>query len=169
MSDATPTLVEQPLPPDTTFLLLTVFADLYRQEVTAAEDVNRTLPFFGTALGIVVAVFDRLRTEWVKPRSRGAKATWRFERDPNAFGSIQSRAISPSSWWAQARHPRLTRHAQDKVVGGGPAPAMTMLGSRHNYRARASLHLVRGLIWALSATTVIFAADKLGILPKVLP
>jgi hypothetical protein len=46
---------------------------------------------------------------------------------------------------------------------------MTMLGSRYNYRAQASLHLVRGLIWALSATTVIFAADKLGILPKVLP
>ena len=56
MSDASSTIAEQPLPPDTTALLLTAFADLYRQEVTAAEDVHRTLPFFGTALGIVVGI-----------------------------------------------------------------------------------------------------------------
>ena len=35
-------------------MLLAVFADLYRQEVGAEEDVHRTLPFFGTALGIVI-------------------------------------------------------------------------------------------------------------------
>src|SRR5580698_7322344 len=41
--------------PETTAFLLATFADLYRQEVAAEEDVHRTLPFFGTALGIVVA------------------------------------------------------------------------------------------------------------------
>ncbi len=35
--------------------MLSTFADLYRQEVGAEEDVHRTLPFFGTALGIVIA------------------------------------------------------------------------------------------------------------------
>lgn len=41
--------------PETTALLLATFADLYRQEVGREEDVNRSLPFFGTALGIVIA------------------------------------------------------------------------------------------------------------------
>ena len=41
--------------PEVTALLLTTFADLYRQEVGAEEDVHRTLPFFGTAWGIAIA------------------------------------------------------------------------------------------------------------------
>ena len=40
--------------PETAALLLTTFSELYRHEVGAEEDVHRTLPFFGTALGIVV-------------------------------------------------------------------------------------------------------------------
>jgi hypothetical protein len=40
---------------------------------------------------------------------------------------------------------------------------------RYRFRALASSHLVRSLIWALSATTVIFVTDKLGYLPKVTP
>nr|WP_294549384.1 hypothetical protein [uncultured Rhodopila sp.] len=38
---------------------------------------------------------------------------------------------------------------------------------RYRFRARAASHLVRSLIWALTATTVIFVADKPGYLPKV--
>jgi hypothetical protein len=34
--------------------LLSTFAGLYRQEIGAVEDVHRSLPFFGTALGIVI-------------------------------------------------------------------------------------------------------------------
>jgi hypothetical protein len=40
---------------------------------------------------------------------------------------------------------------------------------RYRFRALASSHLVRSLIWALVATTMISMTDKLGILPKVLP
>ena len=40
--------------PQTTDLMLSSFAGLYRQEVAAEEDIHRTLPFFTTALGIVV-------------------------------------------------------------------------------------------------------------------
>jgi len=40
---------------------------------------------------------------------------------------------------------------------------------RYRFRALASSHLVRSLIWALAATTIIFVTDKLGILPRVLP
>ena len=40
--------------PETAALLLATFAELYRLEIGAEEDVHRTLPFFGTALGVVV-------------------------------------------------------------------------------------------------------------------
>lgn len=40
---------------------------------------------------------------------------------------------------------------------------------RYRFRARASSHLVRSLIWALGATTVILVADRLGYLSKVTP
>ncbi len=40
--------------PKSAGLLLATFAELYRHEVGAEEDVHRSLPFFGTALGIVV-------------------------------------------------------------------------------------------------------------------
>lgn len=42
--------------PQATRLLLGLFAEAYRQEVTAEEDIFRTLPFFGTALGVVIAI-----------------------------------------------------------------------------------------------------------------
>jgi hypothetical protein len=38
---------------------------------------------------------------------------------------------------------------------------------RYKFRAKAASHLVRSLIWALSATPVIFVADKPGYLPQV--
>jgi len=40
---------------------------------------------------------------------------------------------------------------------------------RYKYRARASSHLVRSLIWALGATSVILVADKLDYFPRMLP
>jgi hypothetical protein len=45
------------LPPpsgETTKFLLGTFGEFYRQEVAAEEDVHRSLPFFGTALGLVI-------------------------------------------------------------------------------------------------------------------
>jgi hypothetical protein len=40
---------------------------------------------------------------------------------------------------------------------------------RYRLRALAASHLVRSLIWALCATTIILVADKVGYLPKVIP
>ena len=40
---------------------------------------------------------------------------------------------------------------------------------RYGFRTLAAKHLVRSLIWALCATTVILVADKVGYLPKVIP
>jgi hypothetical protein len=39
-------------------ILLAMFQDFYRQELAAEEDVHRTLPFFGTALGLIVAALN---------------------------------------------------------------------------------------------------------------
>ncbi len=53
--DETPTTPTEPsATPETTAFLLATFADLCRQEVGGEEDVHRALPFFGTALGIVI-------------------------------------------------------------------------------------------------------------------
>ena len=40
---------------------------------------------------------------------------------------------------------------------------------RYKHRAWAAINLVGSLIFALLATTVIFSADKIGFLPKVIP
>ena len=39
-------------------MLLATFQDAYRQEIGAEEDVHRTLPFFATALGFIVAALN---------------------------------------------------------------------------------------------------------------
>ena len=51
MQDETGTELET----ETTATVLAAFAEAYRHELGAEEDVYRTLPFFGTALGIVIA------------------------------------------------------------------------------------------------------------------
>jgi hypothetical protein len=54
-----------PAPPEPPLLgdksagvLLGMFQDFYRQEVSAEEDVHRTLPFFATALGLIIAALN---------------------------------------------------------------------------------------------------------------
>jgi hypothetical protein len=92
----TNTITTEPTAPDatpeTTLLLLATFADLYRQEVSAEEDVHRTLPFFGTALGIVIGALayaagrlpkwpDVMATQGLSPLSQPAFCSaWRFSR-----------------------------------------------------------------------------------------
>ncbi|WP_294073978.1 hypothetical protein [Sphingomonas sp.] len=39
-------------------ILLAMYQDFYRQEVGAEEDVHRTLPFFATALGLIIAALN---------------------------------------------------------------------------------------------------------------
>jgi hypothetical protein len=50
-----PSVGELPAISETTLFILATFSDLHRQELAAEEDVYRTLPFFGTAIGVVVA------------------------------------------------------------------------------------------------------------------
>jgi hypothetical protein len=37
---------------------MSLFQDFYRQEISAEEDVYRTLPFFATALGLIIAALN---------------------------------------------------------------------------------------------------------------
>jgi hypothetical protein len=52
-----------PLGEKTTSLLFSLLQDFYRQEIGAEEDVHRTLPFFATALGLIVASLNYAATQ----------------------------------------------------------------------------------------------------------
>jgi hypothetical protein len=57
-----------PLGDKSAAILLTMFQDFYRQELNSEEDVYRTLPFFATALGLIIATLNYSASqlpEWV--------------------------------------------------------------------------------------------------------
>jgi len=193
---------------DATALVVATFADLYRQEIAAEEDVHRTLPFFGTALGIVIGALAYAAGRLPKFSDIAThRGLFAFTLSAVLLGlSITeaalvliwlSRAIARRAYRRigpeQALYARLTAlqayYAQQGVPPEAPngdlsrdmhvallesyaavTPANRELNQvRTKFRALASSHLVRSLIWALGATTVIFMADKLGYLPKVVP
>jgi len=193
---------------DATALVVATFADLYRQEIAAEEDVHRTLPFFGTALGIVIGALayaaGRLPKLADVTTHRGLFA---FAVSAGLLGLAILEAALVLVWLSRAiarrdyrrvgpepaLHARLAAlqayYEQQGVAPEAPngdlardmhvaliesyaavTPANRELNQkRTKFRALASSHLVRSLIWALGATTVIFMADKLGYLPKVIP
>ena len=194
--------------PEVTALLLTTFADLYRQEVGAEEDVHRTLPFFGTALGIVIAALAYAAARLPKwpdlPAGAGSYAYYaaaftlalavveagfvllwisfaiarrRYERiGPEA--TLLARVLDLQAYYFASgitgaqREMALLEDVRKMLID---SYTVTTPINRHRnqqrykFRAWASMHLVRSLIWALGATSIIFVADKLGYLPKVIP
>jgi hypothetical protein len=58
MSLPVPPAPSPPLGTQSAGLLLSMFQDFYRQEVAAEEDVHRTLPFFATAMGLIIAAIN---------------------------------------------------------------------------------------------------------------
>jgi hypothetical protein len=80
MSDEPVSAIEK----ETTPVVLATFAEAYRLEIGAEEDVYRTFPFFGTALGIVIAAigyaagrltpWGELRVHWLFLASSGLLA-----------------------------------------------------------------------------------------------
>lgn len=197
-----------PVPPHTTDLMLATFADLYRQEVGAEEDVHRTLPFFGTALGIVIGALayaaGRL-PKWSDLTTGHAMIAFGIATALLALAIIEagcvlvfiSRAIARRDYrrigpetalrtrlaelqayydgqgmTGDAQDPELVKDIKQALLDSYTTvtPINRSLNQRrYRFRALASSHLVRSLIWALAATTVIFVADKLGYLPKVIP
>jgi len=206
--ETAPTAAEPPAPPETTALLLATFADLHRQEVAAEEDVYRTLPFFGTALGIIVGALvyagGRL-PRW--PDLTTDKGVGAFFVASVFLGLafieavcvlvLLSRAVTRRPYQRIGPEPALrTRLAElQTYYQGQGTPAdkqdgelvkdmrLVLLESyaavtpinrslnerRYKQRARAAINLLGSLIFALLATTVIFCADKIGYLPKVIP
>lgn len=167
-------------------LLLTTFAELYRQEIAAEEDVHRALPFFGTALGIVVGALayaaGRL-PKWPDVATPASRTAFWFAGTLLVLAVIEAACVLLFLSRATARrnYRRIGPEAILRAVDGrGHDPAIdlrrVLLDSyteitpfnrelnqrRLKCRASASSHLIRSLIWALGATTVIFVADKLG-------
>ncbi len=193
--------------PETTVLLLATFADLYRQEVGAEEDVHRTLPFFGTALGIVIGAVayaaGRL-PRWSDLTNYGGLTAFTVATVLLGLAIVEaacvigwiSRAIARREYHRigpetelRARVAELEAYYRSRGIGGSQrdaglvtdirqmlldsytatTPANRNLNQlRYKFRARASSHLIRSLIWALAATSVIFLGDKLGYLPKAI-
>jgi hypothetical protein len=194
--------------PKTTTLMLQAFADLHRHEVGAEEDFYRTLPFFGTALGIVVGSLayaaGRL-PKWADlTNDRGV---WAFVAASILLGLAISEAGCVVLWLSRAVTLRpskrigpesalLTRFSElrahySRQAGDADERDENLIENmrqvlldsyasvtpinrafnqrRYQLRASAASHLMRSLIWALGATTVIFVADKAGYLPKALP
>ncbi len=194
--------------PETTTFLLMTFAEFYRQEVGAEEDVHRSLPFFGTALGLVIGALayaaGRL-PKWTEV------ADWRSVVAFLTSAAFLLLAVAEASFvlfWlfraiTQHRYRRigfekalmlrlddlrryydkqgLAADRQDRALATDMRQALlnsyltvTPLNrevnqERYRLRALAASHLVRSLIWALCATTIILVADKVGYLPKVIP
>jgi hypothetical protein len=184
------------------------FAEFYRQEVGAEEDVHRSLPFFGTALGLVIGALayaaGRL-PKWTEV------ADWRSVVAFLTSAAFLLLAVAEASFvlfWlfraiTQHRYRRigfekalmlrlddlrryydkqgLAADRQDRALATDMRQALldsyltvTPLNrevnqERYRLRALAASHLVRSLIWALCATTIILVADKVGYLPKVIP
>jgi hypothetical protein len=208
-TEATPGPPEPAAPPETTAMLLSTFADLYRQEVGAEEDVHRTLPFFGTALGIVIGALAYAAArlpKWLDlPDGWHGKVAFVIAAALLGLAIIEagcvlfwvSRAIARRDYQRigpetalRSRLTDLQAYYDGQGVGGDQrdqellkdmrlallesytdvTPANRDINQRrYKFRALASSHLVRGLIWALAATSVIFLADKLGYLLKVTP
>jgi hypothetical protein len=202
--EVTPTVAT---PETTTFLLMT-FAEFYRQEVGAEEDVHRSLPFFGTALGLVIGALAYAAGRLPK---WAALDDWRSIAAFIVSATLLAMAVVEAScvllWLSRA----ITRHRYQRI--GAETTLMARLDElrgyyekqglavdhqdgalaadmrqvliesylkvtppnrelnlrRYRFRALAASHLVRSLIWALCATTVILIADKVGYLPKVIP
>jgi len=207
-AEASPTAANPPATPETTALLLATFADLYRQEVGAEDDVHRTLPFFGTALGLVLASpayaagrlpkWSDLTTDRGKLSLATAAAllglaifeagcvlVWlsraiarrNYQRiGPEA--ALRTRLNDLQAYYdeqgiaANKRDGELVEDMRQTLLDSYTAVTPINRGlnqRRYRFRALAASHLVRSLIWALAATTVIFVADKTGYLPKALP
>lgn len=208
MSEAETRALDPAATPDVTALVLATLADLHRQEVGAEEDVHRTLPFFGTALGIVIGALayaaGRL-PQW--PGLDAYRASIAFlvaaallglaifeagcvlvwlslaisSRKYQRIGpeiELRARVAGLQAYYDQQgiagtqREGALLEDVRQMLIESYAATTpmnRTLNQKRYKYRARASSHLVRSLIWALAATSVIFAADKLGYLPRVMP
>ena len=201
-----PTEEKSPVNPEATQFLLGIFADLSRQEVAAEEDVHRTLPFFGTALGLVIAsvayAANRL-PKWSAVVSSG----WRGDVLAGtstfclAFAVVETvlvlyfvaraiarrdyQRIGPEpdlkartdeldvfyrmfNWDDERRDKTVLLEMREAVLASYQAitPSNREMNlRRYHYRALAGSHLVRSLILALLATSIIFVSDKLGYLP----
>lgn len=208
MSGLPPTTSKASDAPDATAQLLATFAEFYRQEVGAEEDIHRALPFFGTALGIVVGalayVAGRLPKWPDSTAERGMVASvvasvligmaiveagcvlvWLSRaiarRDYQRIGpetALRTRLAELQAYYdtqgitGPQQDRELVRDMRQVLLDSYTAVTpvnRTINQRRYKFRALASSHLVRSLIWALGATSVIFIADKLGYLPKVIP
>lgn len=185
--------------PRTDDLMLATCTALYQQEVAAEEDLHRTLPFFTTALGIVIGALGFASAQMPPLPATGDRfGMTLFCLSALPLGLAMLDASLVLFWLLKAvarrEHQRIgpedrlratlaQRHAARQADGTPPGqmdarllddmrhvlldaycavtPGNRVINrDRHRFRAQASTHLVRSLMWALSATIVIFILGK---------
>jgi len=175
----------------TEHLILDVFRERHRHDLSLRYDVFRTLPFFATALGIVIAAAGAI-TSRLPPleqigRSRllVAAAVVLALALVRAFVvlTILARITAPNRY----AEPATEQQVLALLAGTPPASTAALRESLiRNYaasapenrarnqssskgRSLAAVNLVVSLTLTLAATELILITDKLVLLPKVLP
>jgi hypothetical protein len=190
----------------TTFMLAT-FAELYRQEVGVEEDFYRALPFFGTALGVIVAavvysashlsswfylsttseygvfiaaaalllltMIEALRVVFLLARGVGPHPYGRIGPERPLHDRLNElRAYYEAQGiTGEKQDDELVKDMQQVLLESYMAatPVSRAVNQRRfKLRAQAAGGSMRSLLWALLATILIFAADELGYIPKVI-
>jgi hypothetical protein len=137
-SDASPPIAT---PETTTFLLMT-FAEFYRQELGAEEDVHRSLPFFGTALGLVIGALayaaGRL-PKWMALDGWPSIAAFTVSAMLLAFAVAEASLVL--FWLSRA----ITRHEYNRI---GPDGFVLRLGELRGFYQKQGLAADRQPGWS---------------------
>lgn len=190
----------------TAALLLATFQDRYRIEVQADEDVFRTLPFFATSLGLVLAAVGFAATRLPPWSTAEARPVLVVGGGLIACSVLAAFAVLAFLWRATAPAVVSRPEREDKILadrarllrdlaaqpGIEPEDADSRVAatlredfilnyaiaaleqralnrSRGKHRSRAAQLLIGSLVLAFAATAIIYLADKIGYLPRMVP
>jgi hypothetical protein len=119
--------------PETTAFLLATFAEFYRQELGAEEDVHRSLPFFGTALGLVIGALayaaGRL-PKWMELSNWRSVAAFTISATLLAMAVVEASLVM--FWLSRA----ITQHKYQRI---GPERFVLRFGELRGHYRRQGL------------------------------
>jgi len=176
-------------------LILDIFRERHRHNISLRDDVFRTLPFFATALGVVIATVGAIASRL--PPVDQIRASWLLTAVAAVLGLALLLALVVllllGRITAPAKYDELATEAEILAAHGsapGSPPATSAAALRNDMilsyanvaprnrarnlassrgRALAARNLIASLILTLIATGLILAAGKLALLSQVAP
>lgn len=178
----------------TEILILDVFRERHRHDLSLRDDVFRTLPFFATALGVVIAAVGAI-TSRLPPfeqiaQSRLLLAVSAVLALALAEGFVVLAILGRITARNRYAEPATEQQILLLLAGSNGVPPASTAAMRENMiknyasiaphnrartqasstgRSLAAVNLVISLMLTLLATTLILVADKLALLSKVTP